>query len=424
MGLVNCCKKRSPINIKNLDIDNQSNTNIKHISNSKMKKENNNNIFIVNDDDNNIRSDSITNAEKQFKEDTNSIKIGLDNIGATCYMNATLQSLSNTKSLNNYFLHNYNYKKNDASKKLSNQFYLVLENLWNKKKNGKSYSPNKFKELISEMNPLFKGVQANDSKDLINLIIGQIHEELNIIQQDNINNNNNEDNIAIANIQTDPKKLFDIFYNNYKKNFNSIISDTFYGITQTETICQNCRVVKYNYEIMYFLEFPLEQVNIYFGKTPIQINYQMQQPDIDIYECFKFYQKGELMTKDNAMYCDLCHITCDAFYISKLYKPPKYFILILNRGKNNIYQCNVTFPEILNLSPYVVGKEANTMFDLYAVICHFGPSSMGGHFIAYCRNALNDKWYCYNDSTVTLCQEKNYLTGVPYILFYQVIDVA
>ena len=51
-------------------------------------------------------------------------------------------------------------------------------------------------------------------------------------------------------------------------------------------------------------------------------------------------------------------------------------------------------------------------------------SSMSGHFIAYCRNAINDKWYCYNDSSVTLCKDKNYLNGVPYILFYQEIEVA
>ena len=82
----------------------------------------------------------------------------------------------------------------------------------------------------------------------------------------------------------------------------------------------------------------------------------MQQPDIDIKECFTFHQKGELMTKDNAMYCDICNVTCDSFYVSKIYKPPKYLILILNRGKGNIYQCNVKFPEILDLKDYIVIK--------------------------------------------------------------------
>ena len=49
---------------------------------------------------------------------------------------------------------------------------------------------------------------------------------------------------------------------------------------------------------------------------------------------------------------------------------------------------------------------------------------MGGHFVAFCRNKINDKWYCYNDSSVTLCNEKEFLKGVPYILFYQEIEIA
>ena len=111
------------------------------------------------------------------------------------------------------------------------------------------------------------------------------------------------------------------------------------------------------------------------------------------------------------------------FILLKYINHQNNLILILNRGKGNIYKCNVKFPEILDIKSFVENKNCNTLYDLYAVICHFGPSSMGGHFIAYARNALNDKWYCYNDSSVTLCKEKNYLTGVPYILFYQEIEV-
>ena len=69
------------------------------------------------------------------------------------------------------------------------------------------------------------------------------------------------------------------------------------------------RIVKYNYEIVSFFEFPLEQINIYFRKTTFNINYELVQPEIKLNECFNFYQKGEIMTKDNAMYCDLCNIT-------------------------------------------------------------------------------------------------------------------
>ena len=406
----NCCRKKSPIDKNNKDYSDIENEESYQVN---KKKEDTLEVR-----DNQSNSSGVA-AEINFQRDTHAIKIGLENIGATCYMNATLQCLSNTKSLNNYFLEKYIYNKNAENKRLSNEFSIVIKNLWNKKRKGKAYAPYKFKETISQMNSLFEGVQANDSKDLINFLLEQMHEEL------NIKNNNEENNYSITvNMQIDQNKLYEYFLQNYKNNYNSIISDSFYGFTQTEVICQNCRKVKYNYDIFSFIEFPLEQVNIYFGKTLYPINYQMKQPDIDINECFSFHQKGELMTKDNAMYCDICNVTCDSFYVSKIYKPPKYLILILNRGKGNIYQCNVKFPEILDLKNFIINKNCSTMYDLYAVICHFGPSSMGGHFIAYCRNALNDKWYCYNDSTVTLCQEKNYLNGVPYILFYQEIEVV
>jgi len=145
------------------------------------------------------------------------------------------------------------------------------------------------------------------------------------------------------NIQKDKNKLYELFLNNYKTNYNSIISDPFYGSIQTQSICQNYRIVKYDYEIVSFFEFPLEQINIYFGKTPFNINYELVQPEIKLNECFNFYQKGEIMTKDNAMYCDLYNVAWDSFYITKIYKPPKYLILILNRGIGNIYKCNVKF---------------------------------------------------------------------------------
>ena len=88
------------------------------------------------------------------------------------------------------------------------------------------------------MNSLFQGVQANDSKDLINFLLEQLQTELNIISE-KINNNENN---ATMNIQKNKNKLYELFLNNYKTNYNSIISDSFYGSIQTQSICQipNC----------------------------------------------------------------------------------------------------------------------------------------------------------------------------------------
>ena len=208
--------------------------------------------------------------------------------------------------------------------------------------------------------------------------------------------------------------------------YNSIISNLFYGVLETRSQCQNCKRIKFNFQIYSFIEFPLETVNKYCFNTGKRNNYIMnnnnKNPDVDLYECFEYYVNLELMTGDNKMYCNQCKCLYDSLYGTSLYSAPNYLIINLNRGKGAIYECNVNFPEQLNLFNFVSFKNGNTVFELYAVICHLGPSSMGGHFVAFCKNKKDKKWYLYNDGFVTLCENiMPYKKGMPYILFYKVL---
>ena len=143
-------------------------------------------------------------------------------------------------------------------------------------------------------------------------------------------------------------------------------------------------------------------------------------PDVDLYECFEYYAKVELMTGENSMYCNICNCLNDCLYGTSLYSAPNYLIINLNRGRGAIYKCNVNFPQNLDIHNFLVSKDKNTNFELYAIICHIGPSSMSGHFVSYCRNRIDKKWYLYNDGFVTLCKNpSDYKKGMPYILFYQ-----
>ena len=343
------------------------------------------------------------------------ILVGLDNIGATCYMNATLQSLAHTEKLTEYFLNKFHYDPNDKTKIMVNEYYKLLTNL--NDRNKKSYSPDDFKKTLSQENPQFKGIQANDSKDLINFLIERFHKELNNISNQNINNNN-----YIVN-QLNENDVFTYFLQDMQYNYKSIISDLFYGVLETKSKCCGCQNIKYNFQIYSFLEFPLEQVNNYCFQNGRRnfVNFNAGNPDIDLQECFDYYQKIDLMTGENQMYCNICNCSYDSFYSTSLYSAPQYLIINLNRGKNAYYQCKVKFPEQLNLLNYLTYKDGITVLNLYAVICHYGPSSMSGHFMAYCRNKDN-KWYLYNDSIVSPCTKpKQYNEGMPYILFYKAV---
>ena len=355
--------------------------------------------------------------EKELKElnaKNEPILIGLNNIGATCYMNASLQCLSNTKKLTEYFLNEY---KSNKANILSYEYYKVLQNLWDKNNHNKAYSPYSFKETLSKENPLFAGIQANDSKDLINFLIERFHQELNIVkQQNNINNN--------ANIQdqTNEELMLKLFLEEFKENFNSPISNLFYGILETKSQCQGCKVIKFNFQIYSFLEFPLQQVNQFCfnnGKRPLY-TIDGKNPDVNLYECFDYNGKIDVMGGDNQMFCNNCNKLCDALYSSLLYSGPNYLIINLNRGKGAVYECKVNFPELLNIWDYVNFKDGQTAYSLYGVISHLGPSSMSGHFVAYCRNRIDNKWYLYNDGIVSACTGfQQYKEGMPYILFYR-----
>ena len=434
-----CCNYSSPSNpSKNQNtFSNQNNTN--NASNPNIQSNNNGQV---------VTTEQYNNLQNQNKDLQNNLSLNKDVINNQADLNhnyqgeinklqkilkekegklnilqtenqkykITLQSFSNTKELRDYFLKKFD--KSDPNKKMSNAFHEVILNLWNKINNGKSYAPHNFKNVLSELNPLFAGIAANDSKDLISFLLERFHQETNIIDNQNINDN------MISNAdQLDEIKMLTIFSKDMMARYRSIISDLFYGILETKTQCTNCKRIKYNFQVYSFLEFPLEQINIYFTNQGRRQNFNGQgNPDVDLYECFEHYESLLQMTGDNKIYCNECNSSFDAFYQTLLYTTPNYLILNLNRGKNAVYECKVNFPNILNLCNYVVNK-TNTVYQLQSVISHIGPSSMSGHFIAYCRHPQNNEWYKYNDSIVTKCTtQKEYLNGMPYILFYKTLN--
>ena len=355
----------------------------------------------------------IENLENKVAFYNEPILVGLNNIGACSYMNATLQCLLNSKKLTEYFLNNF--KNDDPNKIMANEYYEVILNLCNKENNKKSYSPYSFKEKLSKQNPSFEGIAANDSKDLINFLLERLHQELNITNNNIYNTNNNE-------VQTDEQMMLKSFLEEVRVNFNSPISGLFYGISETKSQCKGCNITRYNFEVFSFLEFPLEQINQYSHdkfKKPLK-SQDGKNSDVNLYECFEYNQRTTLMAEDNQIYCKICNKSCDCSFTTFLYTCPNYLIINLNRGKGAVYECNVIFPEQLNLSNYVVFKQNNTIYELYAVICHLGPSSMVGHFVAYCKNRIDNQWYLYNDALVALCTKPfQYSDGKPYILFYK-----
>ena len=146
-------------------------------------------------------------------------------------------------------------------------------------------------------------------------------------------------------------------------------------------------------------------------------------PKITLDQCFESYLLSEFMTGDNKQFCNKCGVLSNSIYSTHIYSSPNILILILNYGKGILFECDVQFDEYINIAKYIDTKTGDvpTRYRLLGAIVHIGPSSMGGHFIAYCRSIENkDKWFKLNDAMVSEASFSDIKkVGIPYVLFYE-----
>ena len=335
--------------------------------------------------------------------------IGLNNIGATCYMNATLQCFSNTPKLRSYLLDKETYQdleNNKAkNKKLSFALAEVLKNLWEVLSH-RYYSPTNFKNIISEMNPLFKGIAANDPKDLVLFLLQTMHKELNKPQNIVVNNNNFINSTNFADVFSDF-----VQYDTTKNR--SIISEEFNGYINSLSMCAVCGTIIHNIQSYNILFFPLEEVRKF-------MNYNNNN-NVMIKDCFQYNEK---LDSYPSFYCNNCKNLCVNYNMSKLIYGPQTLIINLNRGRGLEYNVNITLEEYLDLRDFIFATESPYYYELIGVICHLGSNDEGGHFIAYCKNSNNCEWYKFNDQLVNKCTfDEVTKIGLPYVLFYNYIQI-
>ena len=321
--------------------------------------------------------------------------IGLENIGATCYMNATLQCFINCDILTRYLLTESIYN-NIISKKdiceLTSRYCELLMNVCCNMNIKKSYKPKTFKQIISVKNPLFKGINANDSKDLINFMLEEMNNELNLLE----NKGNIIDNNLNQLDQRNKEIMLNSFIFHYTKINKSIIPRIFYFIIEIQTKCLKCNEIKYNYQVSFMLEFVLSLTYDYCLKNNIPSTDNNGNPYISLLSCFESYKQPSYFSNDNQIYCSNCQTNTNALYSNNIYSLSPIIIITLNRGKGNIFKCDVDFPEILNLQQFVQCPKSSTNYRLKAVITNLGSSRKEEHFIAYCRHRINGNWYCSN----------------------------
>ena len=318
------------------------------------------------------------------------------------YITGTLQCLLYTWQLTKYF--SSKYKENEAQI-ISYNYYKIIKNIWSE---DIPFSPQNFKTAgLKLYNELEKETDINkDCKKLIEYLLEKIHKELNYININEITQEEITDYI-------DKDEAYKTFFNTFKKNNNSIISDLFYGIYEIKNECNICKTTTYNYELFRFIELKLEK------KVPLRFLNQNKgipkEVNINLIECFDFNKSDYYISGESKNNC-LCDNKIKEI-IKNLFSMPKYLIIILNRVDNNEYKIN--YPEKLDLTNYLLNNEYIQIFDLYAVIPLNNQGYNETNITSYCKHPKSKKWYKYNENVVVECEEYESLYTNPNVLFYE-----
>ena len=261
------------------------------------------------------------------------------------------------------------------------------------------------------MNPLFEEIASSDAEDLVNFIIMTLHQELNKAKKSNNNNNN----VIID--QRNRQIMFNTFAQNFISENQSIISDLFYGINCDIIQCCNCKANIYSYQNYFLIEFLLEGVNKF--KNNINLN-----NSINIYDCFDYDRKVNLLYGENAVTCNYCRQITNYKICTYLTTGPEILILLLNRGYEFGFNVKINFMEELDLSNYIELRNTGFKYKLIGVVSHILENRKNEHFIAYCKDPISQSWNKYDDDIVSEVQDKDFQSevinsSIPYILFYQ-----
>ncbi|KAL3942888.1 MAG: hypothetical protein SGBAC_003011 [Bacillariaceae sp.] len=295
-----------------------------------------------------------------------SVPPGIENLGATCYLNTQLQCLA--------------------------QNLVFLNGIFSWRAGSSTHSMN---SVMSKMQSLLAKMVVGGECKLSTLdfsnALGLQHNE-----------------------QQDPNEFARLLFERMEESFQqcdnegdlkNLLRRIFQGTTTYETICMTCEQSSQRSENFMDLNLPIVRREKTKGKE-MKINdyFDGKMVDTDVQYCLNEYLCAELLDGDNQYFCSKCSGKQDAKRVLKLTSLPPVLNVQLSRYVFDLSQFvkkklsdKVLLPTTLSV-PKHDGSEV--CYKLCSVMRHQGTSAYTGHYIAEAMDWVTGQWFEFNDEVV------------------------
>ncbi|XP_032050129.1 ubiquitin carboxyl-terminal hydrolase 4 [Aythya fuligula] len=205
-----------------------------------------------------------------------------------------------------------------------------------------------------------------------------------------------------------------------------------YGTSEINSIVEG-RILKLNAFSTLAIDWDSDTRRLLFDEQEAQafekhsslLQPQKKKAVVALRDCIELFTTMETLGEHDPWYCPNCKKHQQATKKFDLWSLPKILVVHLKRFSYSRYWRDkldtvVEFPiRGLNMSEFVCDpRRGSYIYDLIAVSNHYGAMGVG-HYTAYAKNKVNDKWYYFDDSSVSVASEDQIVTKAAYVLFYQ-----
>ena len=262
-------------------------------------------------------------------------------MGNTCFMNSSIQCMSNVPLLTDYF-RDKTYKKeintiNPLGRKgeIAEAYADLVNEMWSGQN---SYTiPRNFKLNLSRFAPQFTGFQQQDSHELLAFLLDGLHEDLNRIMK--------KPYVELgSHVGKTDAQFAEESWQDHKKRNDSIIVDIFHGLLKSTLNCLVCNEISIKFDPFCYLSVPLPSKKerlVEFIFVPLDPSKSLVKYKLSVFKngciqdlCAALEEAtGSTVQKGRLAVCDVY-----TFKFFKIYEPNEPILGIRDRDDIYVYE--------------------------------------------------------------------------------------